>query len=254
MVGREWLGMRRPRRGAGAEAAEAEEAALKDGSRPRPAIVIASWCKLVGEHARRPRAGRAAHLPGRRARSSTPTACSAWPEIELLGPTDRKVRAADPKCLQARLGRAPPSARAALVDLGYVLFEATRLVRAIARGSTAPGRAGSACSGCSASVIAHLAVTGSIAGGRQPRPADPGPRAGLQALRPAGRRRGQRADDRPHRNRGHGPAAARCRSRRCRRPESAISWATWPAATAETAVLIALRVAGGPRSVYLDVQ
>jgi putative membrane protein len=84
-------------------------------------------------------------------------------EIELLGPADRKVRQL---ILDAskRVSIVTAVSPRAIVDLGYVLFEATRLVRNIAETyGTRPGRLGML--RLLRGVIAHLAVTGSIAAG-----------------------------------------------------------------------------------------
>jgi putative membrane protein len=84
-------------------------------------------------------------------------------ELELLEPADRRARllvAAASKRVSIVTAVSPR----ALVDLGYVLFEASRLIRAVAETyGTRPGRIGMF--RLFRDVIAHLAVTGSIAVG-----------------------------------------------------------------------------------------
>jgi putative membrane protein len=84
-------------------------------------------------------------------------------EIELLGTTDRRVRQL---ILDAskRVSVVTAVSPRAIVDLGYVLFESSRLVRSIAEAyGTRPGRLGMV--KLLRDVVAHLAVTGSIAVG-----------------------------------------------------------------------------------------
>jgi putative membrane protein len=84
-------------------------------------------------------------------------------ELELLAPADRLARA---QILAAckRVSIVTAVSPRALVDLGYVIYEAARLIRAIAETyGTRPGRIGML--RLFGDVIAHLAVTGSIAVG-----------------------------------------------------------------------------------------
>jgi putative membrane protein len=84
-------------------------------------------------------------------------------ELELLQPVDRKARALI-LAASKRASIVTAVSPRALVDLGYVIFEAARLIRAIAETyGTRPGRIGML--GLFRDVIAHLAVTGSIAVG-----------------------------------------------------------------------------------------
>jgi putative membrane protein len=84
-------------------------------------------------------------------------------ELELLQPADRQARA---QILSAakRVSIVTAVSPRALVDLGYVIYEAARLIRAVAETyGTRPGRLGMI--RLFGDVIAHLAVTGSIAVG-----------------------------------------------------------------------------------------
>jgi putative membrane protein len=84
-------------------------------------------------------------------------------EIELLQPADRVARMLTLSACK-RVSVVTAVSPRALVDLGYVLFEASKLVRAIAETyGTRPGRIGML--RLFGDVIAHLAVTGSIAVG-----------------------------------------------------------------------------------------
>jgi putative membrane protein len=159
MVAREWIGMRRL---AAIQTlrAEAEDAA-KDRKPARARVVIEKLVKL-SENIPETAAGRAAI-----ARTSgeiiDADGLLSLAEIELLGTTDRKVRQLILNASK-RVSVVTAVSPRALVDLGYVLFEATRLVRAIAEAyGTRPGRLGMF--RLFRGVIAHLAVTGSIAAG-----------------------------------------------------------------------------------------
>jgi putative membrane protein len=82
-------------------------------------------------------------------------------EVELLEPADRKARQLI-LAASRRVSIVTAVSPRALVDLGYVIFEAARLIRAIAETyGTRPGRIGML--KLFRDVIAHLAVTGSIA-------------------------------------------------------------------------------------------
>jgi putative membrane protein len=82
-------------------------------------------------------------------------------ELELLQPADRVARMLTLSACK-RVSVVTAVSPRALVDLGYVLFEAAKLVRAIAETyGTRPGRIGML--RLFGDVIAHLAVTGSIA-------------------------------------------------------------------------------------------
>jgi putative membrane protein len=84
-------------------------------------------------------------------------------ELELLSPADRRARRL---ILDAskRVSIVTAVSPRAIVDLGYVLFESARLVRTVAETyGTRPGRLGML--RLFGDVIAHLAVTGSIAVG-----------------------------------------------------------------------------------------
>jgi putative membrane protein len=84
-------------------------------------------------------------------------------ELELLEPADRKARQLVLSASK-RVSVVTAVSPRAIVDLGYVLFEASRLIRAIAETyGTRPGRLGMI--GLFRDVVAHLAVTGSIAVG-----------------------------------------------------------------------------------------
>lgn len=82
-------------------------------------------------------------------------------ELELLQPADRRARL---QILAAskRVSIVTAVSPRALVDLGYVLYEAAKLIRAIAETyGTRPGRIGMI--RLFGDVLAHLAVTGSVA-------------------------------------------------------------------------------------------
>jgi putative membrane protein len=82
-------------------------------------------------------------------------------ELELLEPVDRRARQLV-LAASKRVSVVTAVSPRALVDLGYVLYEAARLIRAIAETyGTHPGRLGMI--RLFRDVIAHLAVTGSIA-------------------------------------------------------------------------------------------
>ncbi|MDB5523805.1 MAG: hypothetical protein JWM58_1568 [Rhizobium sp.] len=82
-------------------------------------------------------------------------------ELELLQPADRRARLLVLSASK-RVSVVTAVSPRALVDLGYVLFEASRLIRAVAETyGTRPGRIGML--RLFRDVIAHLAVTGSIA-------------------------------------------------------------------------------------------
>jgi putative membrane protein len=159
MVIREWLGIRRL-----AAVQALRDEAIKAALEPRPAkarVVLDKLVKLSGgipETA----AGRAA-LRRTAGEIIDAEGLLGLAEIELLGPTDRKVRQLILNAAK-RVSIVTAVSPRALVDLGYVLFEATRLVRAIAEAyGTKPGRLGML--KLFRDVVAHLAVTGSIAAG-----------------------------------------------------------------------------------------
>lgn len=82
-------------------------------------------------------------------------------ELELLAPADRKARQLVLNAAK-RVSVVTAVSPRALVDLGYVIFESARLIRTIAETyGTRPGRLGMF--RLFRDVIAHLAVTGSIA-------------------------------------------------------------------------------------------
>jgi putative membrane protein len=84
-------------------------------------------------------------------------------ELELIAPADRRARLLI-LTASKRVSVVTAVSPRALVDLGYVLFEAARLIRAVAETyGTRPGRIGMV--RLFGDVIAHLAVTGSIAVG-----------------------------------------------------------------------------------------
>lgn len=159
MVAREWIAMRRL---AAVQAlrTEASEAAAERLPVKARAVVE----KLVQLTATMPEtaAGRAA-LARTEGEIIDPAGLLGLAEIELLAPTDRRVRQ---MILDAskRVSVVTAVSPRAIVDLGYVLFEASRLVRAIAEAyGTRPGRLGML--RLLRDVVAHLAVTGSIAVG-----------------------------------------------------------------------------------------
>ena len=159
MVAREWAGMRRL---AAVQTLKTEaEDAAKDG---KPAKARAVVVRLVRLSERMPEtaAGRAA-LARTEGEIIDAEGLMSLAEIELLAPTDRKVRQLILNASK-RVSVVTAVSPRALVDLGYVLFEASRLVRAIAEAyGTRPGRLGMF--RLFRNVIAHLAVTGSIAVG-----------------------------------------------------------------------------------------
>jgi len=84
-------------------------------------------------------------------------------ELELLGPADRRARRLVMEASK-RVSIVTAVSPRAIVDLGYVLFEAARLIRSVAETyGTRPGRLGML--RLFGDVVAHLAVTGSIAVG-----------------------------------------------------------------------------------------
>lgn len=159
MVGREWMGMRRL---AAVQALkqEAEEAARS--RMPAPARRVVDRLVTLAEGVPETAAGRAA-LARTSGEIIDAEGLLGLAEIELLGPTDRKVRQLILNASK-RVSVVTAVSPRALVDLGYVLFEASRLVRAIAEAyGTRPGRLGMI--RLFRDVVAHLAVTGSIAVG-----------------------------------------------------------------------------------------
>jgi len=159
MVMREWLGIRRL-----AAVQALRDEAVKAAREPKPGKARAVLDKLVklSESIPETAAGRAA-LSRTAGEIIDAEGLLGLAEIELLGPTDRKVRQLILNASK-RVSIVTAVSPRALVDLGYVLFEATRLVRAIAEAyGTKPGRLGML--RLFRDVIAHLAVTGSIAAG-----------------------------------------------------------------------------------------
>jgi putative membrane protein len=131
---------------------------------PRPAPARAAISKLVELTRSRPETAR-----GRAVLAETEGEIIDGPglmrlaESELLAPLDAKARALV-MASSKRVSIVTAVSPRALVDLVYVLFEATRLVRAIAETyGTRPGRLGFL--RLFRDVLAHLAVTGSIAVG-----------------------------------------------------------------------------------------
>ncbi|MBX9457413.1 MAG: TIGR01620 family protein [Rhizobium sp.] len=159
MVLREWLGMRR------LSAVQALKAEAEDALRnrmPAPARTVVEKLVALSERLPETAAGRAA-LARTTGEIIDAEGLLALAEIELLGPTDRKVRQLILNASK-RVSVVTAVSPRALVDLGYVLFEASRLVRAIAEAyGTHPGRLGML--RLFRDVVAHLAVTGSIAVG-----------------------------------------------------------------------------------------
>jgi putative membrane protein len=159
IVAREWLGMRRL-----AAVQALRDEAVKAALEPKPAKARAVLDKLVklSESIPETAAGRAA-LARTAGEIIDAGGLLGLAEIELLGPTDRKVRQLILNASK-RVSIVTAVSPRALVDLGYVLFESTRLVRSIAEAyGTKPGRLGMF--RLFRDVIAHLAVTGSIAAG-----------------------------------------------------------------------------------------
>lgn len=159
IVIREWAGMRRL---AAVQDLKAEAAAATLESRPARARKVVAKLVRLSETLPETAAGRAA-LARTDGEIIDGAGLIGLAEIELLGPTDRKVRQL---ILNAgkRVSIVTAVSPRAVVDLGYVLFEAARLVRAIAEAyGTRPGRLGMF--RLFRGVIAHLTVTGSIAAG-----------------------------------------------------------------------------------------
>jgi putative membrane protein len=159
MAGREWLGMRRL---AAVQTLKQEAEEALRNRKPAPARAVVD--KLVGlaESVPETAAGRAA-LVRTAGEIIDAEGLLGLAEIELLGPTDRRVRQLILNASK-RVSVVTAVSPRALVDLGYVLFEASRLVRAIAEAyGTRPGRLGMI--RLLRDVVAHLAVTGSIAVG-----------------------------------------------------------------------------------------
>ncbi|CDZ35808.1 TIGR01620 family protein [Neorhizobium galegae bv. officinalis] len=159
IVGREIFGMMRLS-AVQTLKAQAEEAALS----PRPTAaraVVATLAKLLSH--------RAETAKGRANLDATKDEIIDGPQLielaerELLAPLDRKARAlilASSKRVSIVTAVSPR----AIVDLAYVLFEVTRLIRAMAElYGGRPGTLG--LMRLMRDVIAHLAVTGSIAVG-----------------------------------------------------------------------------------------
>jgi putative membrane protein len=159
MVMREWLGMRRL-----AAVQALREDAAEAAMEPKPARARAVLDRLVklSENIPETAAGRTA-LARTAGEIIDGEGLLGLAEIELLAPTDRKVRQLILNASK-RVSIVTAVSPRAIVDLGYVLFESTRLVRAIAEAyGTKPGRLGMF--RLFRDVIAHLAVTGSIAAG-----------------------------------------------------------------------------------------
>jgi putative membrane protein len=159
IVFREWRGMRRL---SAVQALKREAEDAMKSRMPAPARVVVDKLTRLSEAMPETAAGRAAI-----ARTSgeiiDAEGLLGLAEIELLGPTDRKVRQLILNASK-RVSVVTAVSPRAIVDLGYVLFEAARLVRAIAEAyGTRPGRLGMF--RLFRRVIAHLAVTGSIAAG-----------------------------------------------------------------------------------------
>lgn len=159
MVFRELIGMRRL---SAVQAIKAEaEAAARDRMPARARAVVEKLVRL-SESMPETAAGRAA-LARTAGEIIDADGLLSLAEIELLAPTDRKVRQLILNASK-RVSVVTAVSPRAIVDLGYVLFEASRLVRAIAEAyGTRPGRLGMI--RLFRNVIAHLAVTGSIAVG-----------------------------------------------------------------------------------------
>lgn len=159
MVFREWNGMRRL---SAIQVLRAEAEAAGQDRKPGPARTVIDKLVKLSESMPETAAGRAA-IDRTSGEIIDAEGLLRLAEIELLGPTDRKVRQLILNASK-RVSVVTAVSPRALVDLGYVLFEATRLVRAIAEAyGTRPGRLGMF--KLFRSVIAHLAVTGSIAAG-----------------------------------------------------------------------------------------
>ena len=159
LVTREWIGMRRL---AAVQALKAE--AVQAARERMPARARAVVDRLVRLSFALPEtaAGRAA-LARTEGEIIDAEGLLDLAEIELLGPTDRKVRQLILNASK-RVSVVTAVSPRAIVDLGYVLFETSRLIRAVAEAyGTRPGRLGML--RLFRNVIAHLAVTGSIAVG-----------------------------------------------------------------------------------------
>ena len=159
MAGREWMGMRRL---AAVQALKQEAEEASQNRKPAPARAVVDKLVKLAESVPETAAGRAA-LARTAGEIIDAEGLLGLAEIELLGPTDRKVRQLIINASK-RVSVVTAVSPRALVDLGYVLFEASRLVRAIAEAyGTRPGRLGMI--RLFRDVVAHLAVTGSIAVG-----------------------------------------------------------------------------------------
>ena len=150
--------------------------------------------KLTAIYAERPDQARARqvvadHLP----HLFDGTEIIAMAERTLMAPLDARAKALTAASAR-RVALVTAVSPRALVDIAFVIYESVRLAGAIAALYGArPGLFGSW--RLTGAVLAHLAVTGGRAIDRS------GP--GSQALGAAGRRRGQRADDRPCRHCRH---------------------------------------------------
>lgn len=159
MVVREWLGMRRL---AAVQALREEAIKAAEERKPAPARAVLDKLVKLSESMPETSAGRAA-ISRTAGEIIDAEGLLGLAEIELLAPTDRKVRQLILNASK-RVSVVTAVSPRAIVDLGYVLFESTRLVRAIAEAyGTKPGRLGMF--RLFRDVIAHLAVTGSIAAG-----------------------------------------------------------------------------------------
>jgi putative membrane protein len=159
MVGRELIGLRRL---ASVQALKhAAEIALLD-RRPAPARAVVD--RLVALMADNPETAKGrARLAQTRDEIIDSEGILRLAELELLEPVDRRARLLV-LAASKRVSIVTAVSPRALVDLGYVLFEAAKLIRAVAEAyGTHPGRLGMI--RLFGDVIAHLAVTGSIAVG-----------------------------------------------------------------------------------------
>ena len=159
MVGRELIGLRRL---ASVQALkrQAEIAALDR----KPAHARAVVARLVTLMAANPETAHGrARLAATRGDIIDSEGILRLAELELLDPVDRRARQLV-LAASKRVSVVTAVSPRALVDLGYVLFEAAKLIRAIAETyGTHPGKIGMV--RLFRDVIAHLAVTGSIAVG-----------------------------------------------------------------------------------------